>query len=101
MPLSPALAEWLASLGHDAIHASSSGLSQAPDSEILSRAIAERRVIVTADLDFPRLLAAIRETGPGLILLRAEIIPMRRRESVSAGCWRASPQMNFREFSWS
>ncbi len=70
MPLSPALAEWLNAQGHDAIHASTSDLSRAPDSEILSRAIAEGRVVVTADLDFPRLLAAVRETGPGLILLR-------------------------------
>lgn len=28
------------------------------------------RVILTADLDFPRLFAVIQATGPGLILLR-------------------------------
>ena len=30
----------------------------------------EGRVVVTADLDFPRLLATLSVSGPGLILLR-------------------------------
>ena len=70
MPLSPALATWLASLGHDAVHAEALGLDEAPDSEILGTAITAGRVIVTADLDFPHLLAMIGSSGPGLILLR-------------------------------
>jgi predicted nuclease of predicted toxin-antitoxin system len=37
---------------------------------ILDTAIAEARVIVTADLDFPRLLASLGAHEPGLILLR-------------------------------
>ena len=64
------MAEWLRSEGHDAVHASDIGLHDAPDFEILNRAVAEGRVVVTADLDFPRLLAAIQSNGPGLILLR-------------------------------
>ena len=43
---------------------------QSPDSEILHLATGTGRVIVTADLDFPRLLAALGSTGPGLIPLR-------------------------------
>src|SRR3954449_9614261 len=70
MPLSPALAVWLRSVGHDAVHATDVGLNAAPDSEILERASVEGRIVVTADLDFPRLLASIRREGPGLILLR-------------------------------
>jgi predicted nuclease of predicted toxin-antitoxin system len=70
MPLSPGLAEWLRSEGHDAVHANDLGLHQAPDSEILRRASAEGRIVITADLDFPRLLASIQSGGPGLILLR-------------------------------
>ena len=30
----------------------------------------QHRVVVTADLDFPRLLATVGASGPGLILLR-------------------------------
>ena len=70
MPLSPELAGWLARQGHDAIHAGGVGLHRAPDSTILARAREERRVVVTADLDFPRLLALTSAEGPGLILFR-------------------------------
>jgi len=70
MPLSPALAVWLAQQGHDAVHASTIGLSQASDVEILKHARREMRVLVTADLDYPRLLALAQAEGPGLILLR-------------------------------
>jgi predicted nuclease of predicted toxin-antitoxin system len=45
-------------------------MSQSPDSEILQSATGGGRVVVTADLDFPRLLAGLGSTGPGLILLR-------------------------------
>lgn len=70
MPLSPALSVWLTRQGHDAIHALDAGMDRAPDTAILQRAIDERRVIITADLDFPRLLAITQANGPGLILYR-------------------------------
>ena len=70
MPLSPALAPWLMQQGHDAIHAGAIGLEQAPDGAILERARSEGRVVLTADLDYPRLLALSQAQGPGLILFR-------------------------------
>ena len=70
MPLSPMLSAWLTGRGHDAAHASELGLSRAPDTAILARARAEQRVIVTADLDYPRLFALAHLEGPGLILFR-------------------------------
>ena len=69
MPLSPEIAGWLRSLGHDAVHANELSLNRAADSVILTVAIAEKRVITTADLDFPRLFSQINAAGPGLILL--------------------------------
>jgi len=39
-------------------------------SVILERARGEKRVVVTADLDYPRLLALTQLDGPGLVLLR-------------------------------
>jgi predicted nuclease of predicted toxin-antitoxin system len=45
-------------------------MNRTPDSEILQSAARTGRVVITADLDFPRLLAALGSTGPGLILLR-------------------------------
>jgi predicted nuclease of predicted toxin-antitoxin system len=70
MPLSPVVAAKLAEWGHDAIHASEAGLSQASDEEILSRAREDARVVLTADLDYPRLLALTGSKGPGLVLFR-------------------------------
>jgi predicted nuclease of predicted toxin-antitoxin system len=70
MPLSPAVATWLKRQGHDALHAVDLGLALASDATILERARNEGRVTVTADLDYPRLLALAGARGPGLILFR-------------------------------
>ena len=70
MPLSPALTAWLRDQGHDAVHAADLGLNRAPDIDIMARAKREGRTIVTADLDYPRLLALARTTEPSLILFR-------------------------------
>jgi len=70
MPLSPGLAAWLTQQGHDAIHAYEVGLDRTSYETILEHARNEQRVIVTADLDYPRLLALTQAEGPGLILFR-------------------------------
>lgn len=70
MPLSPDLAHWLSSLNHDAVHVSERGMYNAPDDDILRLVLEENRVVITADLDFPRLLATLQAEAPGLILLR-------------------------------
>ncbi len=70
MPLSPDLAQWLRAEGHDAVHAKDLSMHQTPDAEILRAATSDGRIIVTADLDYPRLLATLGAAGPGLILLR-------------------------------
>src|SRR5215208_1783256 len=70
MPLSPALAGWLQANGHDGVHAAAIGLNRASDADIIARASAEGRTIVTADLDYPRLLALARALGPSLVLFR-------------------------------
>ena len=46
MPLSPKLVAWLTANGHDAIHTSQAGLSQAEDKEILQHAAVEQRIIL-------------------------------------------------------
>jgi len=64
MPLPPALAQWLATQGHDTVHASAMGLDRSADTEILTRARQEARTVVTADLDYPRLLPLAGAQGP-------------------------------------
>jgi predicted nuclease of predicted toxin-antitoxin system len=68
MPLSPTLAGWLDILGHDAVHAADFGLHRAADTEIIAPAKLDARIVVTADLDYPRLLALARATEPSLLL---------------------------------
>ena len=70
MPLSPGIASWLADRGHDAVHAPDVGLGRAPNEAIPAQARDEQRVVITADLDYPQLLALTRAEGPGLILFR-------------------------------
>jgi len=71
MALSPDLAIWPRSQGHDAVHASELALNRAPDTQILSISLDGEPVVISADLDFPRLLALAGAGGPGLILLRS------------------------------
>jgi predicted nuclease of predicted toxin-antitoxin system len=71
MPLSPTLVSWLVDMGHDAVHVGSLGLHKATDSGIVAHAKSESRIIVTADLDYPRLLATASSHEPSLILFRS------------------------------
>jgi len=43
--------------GHEGVHAHQIGKDRASDSELLEVARREGRIVITADLDFPRLLA--------------------------------------------
>jgi predicted nuclease of predicted toxin-antitoxin system len=70
MPLSPTLARWLANAGHDVIHTSDIGMARASDIEIVGRAQREQRTVITADLDYSRLLALTGAMEPSLILFR-------------------------------
>lgn len=70
MPVSASLVSVLEAYGHEGVHAQQLGLDRAPDEDLLELARLEQRVIVTADLDFPRILALSAAEGPGLILFR-------------------------------
>jgi predicted nuclease of predicted toxin-antitoxin system len=70
MPVSSALLEVLRAFGHEGVHAHQIGQDRATDRALLELARREERIIITADLDFPRLLALSAAKGPGLILFR-------------------------------
>jgi len=84
MPLSPDLAQWLRGEGHDAVHASELSMSRSPDSEILQLAPRGGRVVITADLDFPRLLAGLGSAGPGVILIAWRKLQRSRKPGLRA-----------------
>jgi predicted nuclease of predicted toxin-antitoxin system len=70
-PVSPLLAASLRARGHDALHVRERGMSAASDPELVALAIAEHRILITADLDYPRIVALSRNDRPGIILFRA------------------------------
>lgn len=68
--LSHILASHLRNFGYDAIHVREYGLHAAEDEIVLSRAVAEDRVLITLDHDFGGILAESGATGPSVILFR-------------------------------
>lgn len=70
MPVTPQAVTRLIAAGHQAVHAASIGLTRATDAEILAIAHGQGQIIVTADLDFPRLLAIQAAAAPGIVLFR-------------------------------
>jgi predicted nuclease of predicted toxin-antitoxin system len=93
MPVSFLLLDVLRAFGHEGVHAFRIGKDRASDKELIEIARAEGRTIITADLDFPRLLALSSAERPGLILFRggnysdSEMCSLLQRvlEIVSAG----------------
>jgi predicted nuclease of predicted toxin-antitoxin system len=57
MPLAPRVAHQLRADGHDAIHLSEQFLGRLTDEEVFAKAMAEGRIIITADLDFGAIIA--------------------------------------------
>jgi predicted nuclease of predicted toxin-antitoxin system len=72
MGLAPRTAELQRRHGHDALHLAEQGHQRLPDEDVMAKAAAERRVLVTFDLDFARLLALQRLSQPSVVLLRLE-----------------------------
>lgn len=62
----------LVDAGHDAVHAGDLGLLGATDETVMGAAIAEERVVVSADTDFGGILAASRAQQPSVILFRRQ-----------------------------
>lgn len=75
--LSPRLVEDLRSAGHAAVHVVDLGLLAATDDAIFERASVDGLVLITADSDFPMMLALRRATNPSVVLLRhvSELAP--------------------------
>ena len=65
MPVSASLLEVLRAHGHTGMHAHQIGKGTATDGELLELARREGCVVITADLDFPRLLVLTMADGPG------------------------------------
>jgi len=67
-----ALAAQLRQVGWDAVHVGEIRWSQAEDSQILERAEAEDRIVLTLDSDFHQLLALSGNSRPSVVRFRDE-----------------------------
>src|SRR5260370_15954311 len=70
MGVDMAVVDWLRTLGHDAIHLREERLHRLPDKDVFAKGIAEKRVIITFDLDFGEILALSGEATVSVILFR-------------------------------
>jgi predicted nuclease of predicted toxin-antitoxin system len=70
MNLSPLWVPFLGAHGFGAIHWSTGRRSAAPDSEILDWAAVGNCIVLTHDLDFDMLLAALRTDAPSVVQVR-------------------------------
>ena len=64
------IVRWLRDQGHDAKHLRDEGLQRLPNGEIFHKALAERRVIITFDLDFGEIAALAKGRTISVILCR-------------------------------
>jgi predicted nuclease of predicted toxin-antitoxin system len=64
------VADWLRRQGHDAVHLRDEGLQRMPNGEIFEKAIAEDRIILTCDLDFGEIAAALKDALGKILRLR-------------------------------
>lgn len=65
-------ADALVAAGFDAVHISALGRSRDTDEAIIALALAEDRIVVTADSDFARILASTQATAPSVVHLRMQ-----------------------------
>jgi predicted nuclease of predicted toxin-antitoxin system len=70
MVISLRTVSWLRSAGYDVVHLHDQGLQKLPDDQILVKASAEGRILLTVDLDFAQLLATNGDNLPSVILFR-------------------------------
>ena len=72
MNLSPRWIGLLVDAGIDAVHWSTLGAKNAPDSEIMAYAKGADYAVLTHDLDFSAMLAATHGEKPSVVQIRAE-----------------------------
>ena len=72
MGVSQKIVSQLRALGHDAVHLREQGLQQAPDADIFAKAGAEKRILLTFDLDFGEILALSKDRTTSVVLFRVQ-----------------------------
>ena len=73
MGISQSVASWLRSQGHDAVHLNDEHLFKLRDISILEKAVSEKRIILTTDMDFGQLLAFNKSQQASVIQFRTSV----------------------------
>jgi predicted nuclease of predicted toxin-antitoxin system len=85
---------FLRSQGHDALHLRDQGLQRLSDNEIIEKARAENRIILTHDLDFGRIIALSGAQIPSVITFRlANMKPTAVNQHLSEILARFAPKL--------
>lgn len=71
MNLSPRWVELLAEAGITAVHWSTVGQANAPDTQIMHHAREHGMIVLTHDLDFSAILAATKQPRPSVVQIRS------------------------------
>jgi predicted nuclease of predicted toxin-antitoxin system len=74
MNLAPRWTEFLDTAEIEATHWSRIGDPGASDYELLNWAAANDHIVITADLDFPAILASTKAQRPSVILIRSDLL---------------------------
>jgi predicted nuclease of predicted toxin-antitoxin system len=81
-----AIVEYLRGLGHDVLYAAEA-FAATPDPEVLLRASAEKRVVLTNDLDFGELVYHQRLRAEGILLLRLQAPSLNEKVALFRANW--------------
>ena len=72
MGISQTTVKWLKEQGFNVIHIRDEGMFRASDTEIITKARKEERIVLTCDLDFGDIMAASEDICPSIIIFRLE-----------------------------
>lgn len=70
MGVSIRVVDWLRVQGHDAVHLAEESLQCLPNGGIFAKAVQERRLVLTFDLDFGEIIALSKGTATAVIVFR-------------------------------
>jgi predicted nuclease of predicted toxin-antitoxin system len=94
MGIAESTGQLLRAAQHDVVHLREVGLERLSDEGIVAKAQAERRVIVTHDLDFGRIVALSGRSVPSVVTLRlSDMRPSRVNLALEAALREAGPAL--------
>jgi predicted nuclease of predicted toxin-antitoxin system len=70
MGVSRKVSEWLQHQRHDSTHLGDEGLARLPNGQIFAKAFAEKRIILTWDLDFGEIAAMSGDKWTSIVVFR-------------------------------